>query len=41
MDVSLKTIPHVSWPVISGIFKALEVNVGLAFPKDAVIRFKD
>ena len=41
MDVSLKTIPHVSCPVISGIFKALEVSVGLALPKDAIIMFKD
>ncbi|MBU8849814.1 MAG: hypothetical protein KOO65_05440 [Desulfobacterales bacterium] len=40
LDVSLKTIPHVSCPVISGILKALEVSVGLALPKDAAIRFK-
>jgi hypothetical protein len=38
-DVSLKTIPHVSCPVISGILKALEVSVGLALPKDATITF--
>ncbi|MCK5517228.1 MAG: hypothetical protein KAI39_10165 [Desulfobulbaceae bacterium] len=39
LDVSLKTIPHVSCPVISGILKALEVSVGLALPKDATITF--
>jgi len=33
-------IPHVSCPVISGILKALEVSVGLALPKDAMISFK-
>ncbi len=37
IDISLKTIPHVSCPVISGILKALEVSVGLALPKDATI----
>jgi hypothetical protein len=41
LDVSLKTIPHVSCPVISGLLKALEVSVGLALPKDATIQFKD
>ena len=41
LDVTLKTIPHVSCPVISGIFKALEVCIGLALPKDAVIIFKE
>lgn len=41
LDVSLKTIPHVSCPVISGILKALEVSVGLALPKDATIKFKE
>jgi len=40
LDTSLKTIPHVSCPVISGILKALEVSVGLALPKDATISFK-
>lgn len=40
LEVSLKTIPHVSCPVISGILKALEVSVGLALPKDAFITFK-
>ena len=40
LDVSMKTIPHVSCPVISGILKALEVSVGLALPKDAAITFK-
>lgn len=40
IDVSLKMIPHVSCPVISGILKALEVSVGLALPKDASISFK-
>lgn len=40
LTVSLKTIPHVSCPVISGILKALEMSVGLALPKDAVITFK-
>ncbi len=40
LDISLKTIPHVSCPVISGILKALEVSVGLALPKDATILFK-
>lgn len=41
LEVSLKTIPHVSCPVISGLLKALEVTVGLALPKDATIQFKD
>ena len=41
LEISLKTIPHVSCPVISGILKALEVSVGLALPKDAAIQFKD
>ncbi len=40
LDISLKTIPHVSCPVISGILKALEVSAGLALPKDASITFK-
>jgi len=40
LEVSLKTIPHVSCPVISGVLKALEVSVGLALPKDATITFK-
>ena len=40
IDIYLKTIPHVSCPVISGILKALEVSVGLALPKDASISFK-
>lgn len=40
IDTSLKMIPHVSCPVISGILKALEVSVGLALPKDAAIQFK-
>ena len=40
MDISLKIIPHVSCPVISGILKALEVCVGLALPKNATIIFK-
>jgi hypothetical protein len=40
IDISLKNIPHVSCPVISGILKALEVSVGLALPKDASIIFK-
>ena len=40
LDVSLKIIPHVSCPVISGILKALEVSAGLALPKDAAITFK-
>ena len=41
IEVSLKKIPHVSCPVISGILKALEVSVGLALPKDATITFID
>ena len=41
IEVSLKKIPHVSCPVISGILKALEVRVGLALPKDATITFRD
>ena len=41
LEVSLKTIPHVSCPVISGLLKALEVSVGMALPKDATIQFKD
>lgn len=40
LDISLKTIPHISCPVISGLLKALEVSVGLALPKDAAITFK-
>ena len=41
IGVSLKTIPHISCPVISGTLKALEVSVGLALPKDATITFID
>ena len=41
LDISLKTIPHVSCPVICGALKALEVSVGLALPKDASIKFTD
>ena len=41
LEVSLKTIPHISCPVISGLLKALEVSVGLALPRDAAIQFKD
>lgn len=41
LAVSLKIVPHVSCPVISGILKALEVSVGLALPKDAAITFKE
>lgn len=41
VELALKTIPHVSCPVISGILKALEVSVGLALPKDAAITFVD
>lgn len=40
LELALKTIPHVSCPVISGLLKALEVSVGLALPKDAAILFK-
>lgn len=40
LNLALKTIPHVSCPVISGLLKALEVSVGLALPKDAAIEFK-
>ncbi len=39
IEVAFKTIPHVSCPVISGVFKALEVSVGLALPEDATITF--
>lgn len=39
MELALKTIPHVSCPVISGLLKALEVSVGLALPKDTTITF--
>lgn len=41
LEVSLKTIPHVSCPVISGLLKALEVSAGLALPRDATIQFID
>ncbi|MEX1299088.1 MAG: hypothetical protein AB1Z81_08790 [Desulfotignum sp.] len=41
LETMLQTIPHISCPVISGIFKALEVSAGLALPKDAVICFKE
>ncbi len=41
LDVSFKTIPHISCPVISGVLKGLEVGVGLALPKDATIAFKE
>ena len=41
LDLALKTIPHVSCPVISGLLKALEVSAGLALPKDATITFKE
>jgi hypothetical protein len=40
LDLALKTIPHVSCPVISGLLKALEVSVGLALPRGAAIEFK-
>lgn len=40
LEISFKTIPHVSCPVISGILKALEVSAGLALPKDATISFE-
>lgn len=40
LDISLRTIPHVSCPVISGVLKTLEVSVGLALPCDATITFK-
>ena len=40
LDISFKTIPHVSCPVISGVLKTLEVSVGLALPQDASITFK-
>lgn len=39
IDISLKTVPHVSCPVISGVLKALEVSVGLAIPENAEITF--
>ncbi len=41
LETALKTIPHISCPVISGILKALEVSTGLALPKDASICFKE
>lgn len=41
LDTALKSIPHVSCPVISGILKGLEVCTGLALPKDASIVFVD
>jgi hypothetical protein len=40
LELALKTIPHVSCPVISGLLKVLEVSVGLALPKNAAIVFK-
>lgn len=40
IDPALKVIPHLSCPVISGLFKALEVSAGMALAKDATIRFK-
>lgn len=40
LDVALKTIPHVSCPVIGGVLKTLEVSVGLALPKDATLTFE-
>lgn len=40
LNTALSTIPHVSCPVISGALKALEVNVGLALPKDAFIKME-
>ena len=40
LDVALKTIPHVSCPVISGVLKAMEVSTGLALPKGATITFR-
>ncbi|BBO73248.1 hypothetical protein DSCW_06650 [Desulfosarcina widdelii] len=39
-DVALKTIPHISCPVISGVLKAMEVCTGLALPKGATITFR-
>ncbi len=40
LDIALKTIPHISCPVISGVLKTMEVSVGLALPKNATITFK-
>ncbi len=40
LDAFLKTIPHVSCPVLSGVLKALEVSVGLALAENATITFK-
>ena len=39
LDTALKTIPHLSCPVISGVLKALEVSAGLAIAKNATITF--
>jgi len=39
LEIMLEKIPHISCPVLSGIFKAMEVSCGLALPKDAVIKF--
>jgi hypothetical protein len=39
LERALRTIPHASCPVISGLLKTLEVSVGLALPKDAAIVF--
>jgi len=41
LETFLQTIPHISCPVISGIFKALEVSAGLALPRDAAICFRE
>ena len=41
MDLALRTIPHVSCPVISGLLKAIEVSSGLALPQDATITFEE
>ena len=40
IDLALKTIPHVSCPVVSGVLKALKVSTGLALAKNATIIFK-
>ncbi|MGQ9631286.1 MAG: DUF6951 family protein [bacterium] len=40
LEASSKHIPHPACPVCVGILKAVEVAVGLALPKDAIIEVR-
>jgi hypothetical protein len=40
LDACKGNVPHISCPVPAAILKALEVNAGLALPRDATITFR-